>query len=498
MSNKEKILILFFVLFLLFFHLLSFRKYPAASIDESWISSDVVAMVDKSFVKMDYPFFKDNSGLLYFPKLILGNYYKIFGLGFVQGRILILSFSFLLLLFLFKFTKDFFGKTAAVLSVLYFASTNSFLFSSHLIRFDMPFVIFLLLSLWLLFLYLKSSNLRYLFWSGLFSGFSQQFQTMGVLFQVSFIVTWAVIQLINRKFNLKPFIYFSLGLFIYWVFYAAFYILPDFSKYIATSRYYLFIDHPFPILSLPLKELIDSELFRYKNYFYPNGIIELCLIVIGLLWSLKSNDYLRKFLAGYVLISALLFFFFASNKGHFYFVYLLPFASICLVLFFLDLWKLRHKFIFLSFFIILIGFNYFRQFKLIEEYFSYNYLMIYHLIAPHLSQNSLVLGEAHYWLPLKDYRYANIVLLTWYRIYENLNAYEALSKINPDFIIVDPFVEGKLVDDESQISSIDFQRGLHKISKKQFNRYLEEKTTLVSSYKTKFYFGDIKLYKVKK
>lgn len=497
MSKNEKYLLLIFVIFLLVFHFLTFKKYPAASIDESWISSDAMAIVDKSFVKMDHPFFEDNSGLLYLPKLILGNYYKIFGLGFVQGRLFILSFSFLLLFFFYKFTKEFFGKTAAILAIVYFASTNSFLFSSHLIRFDVHFVIFLLLSLRLFFLYLKSSNVKYLFWSGLFLGFSQLFQTMGVLFQASFIVAWAGIWLINRKFNLKHFIYFSLGLFVYWIFYLLVYVLPGVSRYITSHSYFFFVDHPFPILSLPLNALIDAELFRYKNYFYPEGIVELSFIIISLVWGIKSQDYLRKFLAGYVLISALLFFFFASNKGHYYFIYLLPFASICLVLFFLDLWKLRHKF-FLYFLFFIIGFNYFRQFKVTWEYSSYNYLKIYHLIAPHLSPNSKVLGEALYWLPLKDYRYANISLLTWYRIDENLNAYEALSKINPDFIIVDPYVEGKLVEDESQISPIDFQRGLHKISKKQFNRYLEENAILVTSYNSEYYFGEIKLYKVKK
>jgi 4-amino-4-deoxy-L-arabinose transferase-like glycosyltransferase len=497
--NKEKLLFLLFASFLLFFHLLSFKKYPVASIDESWISSDVMAIVDKNFVKMDYPFFKENSGLYFFPKLILGNYYKIFGLGFVQGRLLILTLSFLLLFLFFKFTKEFFGKLAGILSVIYFASTKSFLFSSHLIRFDIPFVIFLLLSLWLFFRYLKKGNLSFLFLSGLIMGFSHLLQANGILFLISFTATWVMIQLSQKKFNFKEIFIFFFGVLIFWTAYIFFYILPNFSNYILANKYFIFVDHPFPVLSMGFKDILDHELFRYKSYFYPDNIIELCLIIISLLWALKSKNYLRKFVSGYVLISALLFFPIVSNKAYYYFIYLIPFASVSLILFFLDLWRrFRYKFILFCFFAIFVGSNYYRQFKLVSENFSYNYLEINSLFVPFLSNNSLVLGEAHYWLPLKDYRYANISLLTWYRLFENLNAYEALIKIDPDFIIVDPFVEGKLVEDESQISTIDFQRGLHKISKKQFERFLEEKTTLILSYNSKYYFGDIKLYKVNK
>lgn len=498
MSRTSWLLCLFILIFVLFlFHFRTLTLYPTASIDESWISSDAIAMVDKNFINMDYPFFVKNAGFSYFPKLTYGLFYKWAGLGLTQGRTLNLILSLLFLIILALFVSRFFDNKTALLSIVFFSSTTTFLFSSHLIRFDIPFTVMLLISLWLFFLYYQTRKFYYSYFSGLILGFSYEVQMNGILFQVSFILTLLLFGLLQKKLNIKALICFILGIIIYWIFYTLIHILPDVQNFSFTSNYMFNVDHPVPLLSLPIKQIILTEAGRYVSNYSNGGIFELIATIIALIWALKQNNNLLRFISFYIISILIMFLLLASNKAFFYFIYVLPLISILfskIVLSFLEIRKNKIAICFL----IIIGINYLRQFFIIKNNYYYDYQEINKSFSPYFGNNSLILGEAHYFLPLKDYRYSNIILLTWYRLYNNLNAYQTLSKINPDFIITDAFIEGRLVDNEDEIKNRDFQRGLHKVSKKEFTKFLDEKTILVKTINSKYYFGDINLYKVLK
>lgn len=505
--------LIFFISLIFIFNLATFRLYPVASVDESWQSSNAISVFNKDFVSINYPFFLQNKGIPYAMNFALGLWYKIFGIGLVQGRLLIVFISTILLFILYKFTNDFFGESVAFWAVLYFASTRGFFFSSRFIRNDIPLLIFLILALWMFFKYLKISKPKYLFFSGLFLGLGTEFHQNGIFFIIALIISWVlVIKTLSNIFSRK-FLIFITGLGVYLIYYLFAHVLPDTSLYISERGYSIFKDHALPILSLTPKEIIFSEIGRYSSYFYPYRVPELLIVILSLLLSLKEKDLYLKFISTFILSFSVLFVFFASNKTELYLIYLLLLSSILLSSLF---HKFRHlstyiglilrnknkqkslksipiiKFFYIFVFITI--FNYFLNFGIAYTYSDYSYGKIQSIMSPNIRNDELVMGFTNYFLPLNHLNFRSFYVLSWHRIFKGLSVEQALDEIKPAYIIFDRQVDGMLTDDERDISDIQFDKGLYKISKKEFINYLNSKYTMIIDYHSDYY-RNLKLYK---
>lgn len=506
--------LIFLISLIFIFNMATFRLYPVASVDESWQSSNAISVFNKNYTSINYPFFLQNTGIPYAMNFALGLWYKIFGIGLVQGRLLIVFISTGLLFLLYKFAREFFGKSVAFWSVLYFASTRSFFFSSRFIRNDIPLLIFLILALWMFFKYLKISKPKYLFFSGLFLGLGTEFHQNGIFFIIALIISWLLITKSLRCIFSRKFLIFITGLGVYLIYYLFAHVLPDVSLYISERSYSIFKDHALPILSLTPKEIIFSEIDRYLSYFYPYRVPELLIIILSLFLSLKEKNLYLKFISIFILSFSVLFVLFASNKTEVYLIYLLLLSSILLSSLF---HKFRHlstyiglilmnenkqkslksipiiKFFYIFVFIII--FNYFLNFGVVYTYRNYSYGKIQSIMSPNIRNDELVMGFTNHFLPLNHLNFRSFYVLSWYRIFNGLSVEQALKEIKPDYIIVDRQAEGTLEDNEKNISDIQFDKGLYKIPKREFINYLNSNYTMILDYNSDYY-RNLKLYKL--
>lgn len=511
--NLKKRLLIFFG-FLLVFHILTLNKYPLASVDESWLSSNAYSNFNKDYRSVNYPFFQQNWGVPYSMNFFFGLVYKIFGLGLLQGRLFELFISFLVLLVLYKLCKDVFSETVAFWSVVFFASTRIFLYSSHLIRTDMAFTFLILLSAYIFLKFLKTGSRSYIFLSGFVVSYSSEVHQNGVFFWIATILAWIFVSSWKKIFS-KEFVFFLLGTGMYLIYYIPAHFLPNPSLFISQRSYSLLVDHTVPILSFTsLKELISLEINRYASYFFPLRMIELVIVLISSAWAIKQKNIFLRFTAIYVLIPILLFFPFSSHKTEVYLLYFFPFFAILIASFFnkilIDNYraqliihsknKVNKIFIpmvnIFYLFILIILFNFFVQLKIAYDYSSYNYSKLGFLVKNQISSNSAILGNPLFWLPTGTLNYKSFYVLTWYRVFENKSLTEALKIINPDIIIVDPTFEDLLVEDKNLITDIDFQKGLYKIPKKEFMDYLDKNAVLATEHLDP-YHGRIRIFKVK-
>lgn len=500
-----------FLLALLIFHLMTLRTYPLASVDESWQSSNAYSIFNKNFVSINYPFFLQNTGVPYVMNYLLGLVYHFFGLGLAQGRLFILASSFMLLICLYFFSREFFGKTIAFISIIYLASTRSFLFSAHIIRNDVFLSLLVLISLFFLFKSFIKKNVRFCFISGLIIGFSTEIHQNGLIFIASVFITWIVNYRHELKSKFNEIAAYFLGITVYATYYFFAHVLPNFNVYVSERSYSLLNDHPLPMFSLSPKEMLFSEVSRYVAYFSPNRTLEFIILILALIYSLKSKDKYLTFLSRFMVFSAIGFGLFSSNKTDIYFIYFFCFLSIMFAVFLqfvrsqgvrICIKSLRstHEGFYFSIsgsylVILIVLINYFFQFKIAEEYSQYNSNKIKFFVSDKVEKNSLILGPTYFWLPLHEYRYRSIYVLSWFRILDKLNVSDSLKKIRPDYILADHSLENTLVNDENMVTNKNFQAGLYNLSRKDFYDFLNKNSTLVGEINLD-YHGLIKLYKI--
>lgn len=132
---------------------------------------------------------------------------------------------------------------------------------------------------------------------------------------------------------------------------------------------------------------------------------------------------------------------------------------------------------------------------IVYNYRTYDYNKVSRIVKPFVKEGSLVLGPTNYFLPLSHLQYRSFYVLPWYRIFKGYDTKQAIEEIKPEYIIVDNQTEQMLEEDENNISDRLFYKNLYKISKKDFNDFLNNNTSLLIEYNSE-YLSNFKLYKV--
>lgn len=488
-AKKFQIVILLF--FIVLINVPNLLKYPLASIDESWQSSDSYAFFDKKFTNINFPFLLQEIGIPTFNFWSLGLFYKVFGLGLFQGRLLIFFSSLVLALAVYKFTDFICGNKIALLTTVFFSTTEVFFFSSHLIRSDIFLSLAIVISFFLYFKYLTNNRPYLFFLCGFLLAFSFEIHMNGFLFLMGFIGALLLSGGgLNKMFS-KKILVFYLGILVYGFYYFIVHALPNIPLFMSVRKYNLLIDHPPPIFHMGFNEMLWAELGRYNHYFSDNRLIEGVLILIAILWALRQKNIHLKFIAKYLLFSALLFTFFSANKAFFYLIYFFPFFSILLASF---LFRFRRTLISIIY-LYVVSINLIKISDLVRKYNDYDYETINKEVSLSAAPDSLIFGSPAYFLPLKNFQYRSMYVLSWYRIFENKDLISSLKIINPDIIILDDQLNSLLVDDYL-IKNRSFQGGLYNLSKKDFLVYLDN-YELVNFFDSKYY-GKVTIYKLRK
>lgn len=491
---KLSLLLIFFSLLL---NISSIFTYPEASIDESWASSNSIAIFNNNFESINLHYFPQKYGVPFTMNFLLGLTYRLFGVNLINGRVMIFLISISLLVLTYKTTKNLYGAFTGLTAVMYLASTNSFLYSSHIIRNDLPMAFIILLAFYSFTLYKKCSSNKYLFLSGFLLSYSTEIHQNGIIALASFFI----ILLFEKRKSLKNFFPFVSGSILYFGIYLLARVAPNVEMFLFEKVHTTSVTHTLPFLSFNPELIVSSELDRYLSYFYPYRFVEAIIILFLMFLGIFSRNYYIRFITKFLFLSSLLFFLFSSNKSSYYFIYFFPFLAIMTgyqMVNFPD-FTLNHfdkkslinmNKIFKILIFVIVILNIYSIFSIYRNNKNNDFQTVLPELRKYAPKNSLILGSPKFFLPLyPDYRYRSYLILSWDRIFENKSIRESIKGINPDYILFDPSFEYKLVTRERMI----FES--HNLPREEFVNFLEENTLKV--FEGYFEgFGKLELYKV--
>ena len=196
------------------------KHFPPANTDESWIGEAAKMLFNSS--RPDLTMFGGKIDLALFPSytIALGLFFKLFGVGLVQGRIFSVFFGAIAIIFLYLIAKKLYHQRIAYLAIIFFV-INPFILLNRIIR---PELFVVALSLGALYFYLigKNKNLNY-FFSGILIAIAcighphAGFILLTILSLFIFDFGW-------RFFLKKDFIYFFSGILLILISFFIFFI----------------------------------------------------------------------------------------------------------------------------------------------------------------------------------------------------------------------------------------------------------------------------------
>ena len=168
----------FFFSLLAFYCVLStfmLDKYPRVWVDEPWESITASTFAHEG--KMYNPVLENCNGfdkVLLQPRLFLSiavaPAFAVFGIGFIQGRMVSAACGALLMIGVYLFTSKFFSKRAALFAVWFVMIETMMFISYRTIRPEIYLVTMESYSMLFLFQGMRENSKAYFFWSGLLAG----------------------------------------------------------------------------------------------------------------------------------------------------------------------------------------------------------------------------------------------------------------------------------------------------------------------------------------
>lgn len=279
--------------------------------------------------------------------LLLALFYRLFGIGLIQGRMLSVVFAMLGLNAFYFLAKEFVTKRTAFLITIIFGTVPIYFIAAHEIRMEIIYSVFELLSFYMLVRYFKTDRKksRYIVYAGIFSGLSLLTHPNGTINIAAFIfclvffdvkLTFSGIVskklLLAIKNSLKNIIIYAITIGLVALPYAII-ILQNYGIYEAQANH-LFL---FTVSSIFANILQGFEMFKTFFYSFAGtslpfllwfvivvvaiGIVALSLIALFI----RSYDdpYVKKAFI-YVLISAVLFWVLVNHENDVYMTTYLP------------------------------------------------------------------------------------------------------------------------------------------------------------------------------
>lgn len=478
-------------------------KYPVVNVDEASISSvawnyhqegNFASAITEGVFGQNADFHHLTQRLLLIPM-------RFFGMGLFSIRILSLIFGIILLFLTYFLAKELYDKRTGFLTAAILALTQMFIFVSHEARPDIYAVAFFYAAIY--FFIKGRKNTRYspilMLSCGLAASLIISLHANGLIVILS-VAGLFIFEFKHLFFKKTAFWYYVAGLGLGVIYYSLDNIYPNPRNYFEIARYFAMVDHRLPILN-PFSA-IRLEVQRYTTYFTGVRIIESVLFSASLLFALlrrKKSDWIIL----YLIISLVLgFTLLVSNKLSYYLIYLYPLLAILLArmlndLIFQDGNRNKLKVmagIALSVFI--------------ATYFSYNFLYIFQgyknydyygsisKIQQKIPSKAKILALPNYWIGLNKNPFVSSYVLTWMNYFYNRSLTDSLSRIKPDYIIVDESQKSYLVDKNyfPKKGSINIHTPLYNLPKKEFCDLLAKRAKLIYKFNDR-YAGEIDIYR---
>jgi 4-amino-4-deoxy-L-arabinose transferase-like glycosyltransferase len=464
--NSNKSIIILSLVFIILYSI-NLDKFPHVNIDENWFSNpaNILVLNGKLGTTLFYGFDNMQNFTYWQPPaylLLLALSFKIFGLGVIQGRIVSLLLGLISLIFTYAIATELYNKNVGIIAASLLTFNFLFFFSAREMRMEIAVACFTLISVFLIILALKKSNLTYYVLSGLFAMLALLSHPNGLIAIITIYVMIFVYKLSNSVnilqgiisfFKEKGVYYYSLGLILTSIPYII-YIMMDFTSF---KKQFMF-NIGYSVFN-PINNILQ-EPFRYTFsaiYFYGTiGGIHISLLdfimgslivfsftVIVIIFAMKKSKLEDKLLLSIFFSQIFLFALLVSHKSFFYLSILLPYWTILIArilypydlktilknLFNIKCWKTSIAFIIILIFII-------SNFSIITFVLysnnNYNYNTVETEISQIIPYNSIVMGNPDYYDALADnYNYYSLAPpgIIYYE-------YDSILSLKPDYILL--------------------------------------------------------------
>jgi 4-amino-4-deoxy-L-arabinose transferase-like glycosyltransferase len=442
------------------FHLISLTTTPVVFIDEGWLGN-----ASWNLLRTGINFEPMHSGTLdqfgsewiYRPliaQLPWSLSYALFGVGFMQSRIVSWFFGGLLLLTTFEVGRRWFGRMTGAVAALILSLSLPFLDASHMSRQDVVVAFVVTGVVILLTIALKEDKWWAHFFAGLILTLSADIHLNGLMFApgVAVVYLWVY----GRSFFRRRGTWLiaaggALGLF----YYVAVHILPNPDVYF---KLYAFDAAVARIQNLPIQEFnlrtvasaIRGEISRY--HFYDNNL-DFGLIGASIAYLISRRSWSDRFLLIFVGMAFLSFTMFVYHKDELYSILFYPFFMLAAAEAIVTLARKasatpKLNVFIVVLFIMLIANDVEHFARRYSENAGYDYNAITEQINSVVPEGARVMGMPQWWLGLTDTDYRSNLNIIFYNYHNNYTLTQALEAIRPDILIMDPWQRDWLVDDD--------------------------------------------------
>jgi len=374
--------------------------------------------------------------------LLLGLWFKLFGLGLFQARLLIVIISTLIMLFTFLIGKILYNDRIGIVSsiLLFFSWFSLFRFT----RYDIPLALLFLVGFYLFLKAKKDENkLIEFFFSGLFCGLASITHLYGGIGAISIFI------LFISEYKYKTFFKREVGLFAVGVMLPvsiyAFYLYPYLD--IVSEQASVFAPGRLDVLSLKFYlRNIATEIERWQ---YPPLIPFIFSFVIFVILFYKKRKMHTEILT-VVFTFIILFSLFIRNKTFLYAGAVVPFIAIASSILWLTLWDKFSPKLSLSawfsngiFYVVIILIIVFRPAHLFYRvWYKYglkesNINTYLQNLREYIPANSVVLGQYAYWIGFPNSVYYEEFMVTAMKRLYHMKFSEVVEKKKIEYIIVD-------------------------------------------------------------
>jgi 4-amino-4-deoxy-L-arabinose transferase-like glycosyltransferase len=335
--DKWLVVILICYLAMSFFML---AKFPKMWVDDAWTAIIPHTMATKGEIRNPVLIgFEGRDKHYVAPDVLfrfaLAGWYKVFGFGIARSRALPVVAGLLLLISTYWFARRYYGYRTALIATALLAIDNVFFVTARTIRGDMFLALFSATAFFLSYHGLQSGALRYFIFAGLLTGLS--WFTHPLSFPIS--VAILIIFLVNYKATIiykKEFWKFSIAAFIAFLPYAVYVVAEDYQYRFANFFLQLGLYADYGQRNF-FQDLI-LELDRYRHYIYfPRRLLIFLVQAVALVYALTTLRKVDKYLVFGSLCFLLLLPFLYPTASSRAFIVILPFISILVAQFFLDL-----------------------------------------------------------------------------------------------------------------------------------------------------------------
>lgn len=479
--------------------LLFLTKFPPVFVDEPWYANtawnwlQTGANIDPMHASArpfaEWPYLGNMPMVLSFA---------LFGVGLAQARFVSWCFGLVLLLATAATGRRLYGSTSGWLGALFLALSWPFLQASHYARPDVMLAAVIMSAYALA----NKSIFEGKRWPSIAAGFllaiALDVHLNAVVFAFGFGALYLAAygrEILRRT---EPWM-FVLGGVLGFAVYAVFHFdaAQDFLG-ILPSGFALGNTHQPPILSFDLSRLLLSARDEVGRFHFYSNSLDFALIGASTVLLVVRRSKADKLLLSFIAAAIVGFVLIVGAKHDVYAILLYPFFMLIVAEAIVSLVRAgqghQPSRVFPIALLALFLVN--SSVHMAQSLFTgrnYDYYRITERLDDSIQPGSRVMAMPYWWLGLADHSFQSSLNLTYYHFFQGLGMEQALSRMEPDYLIVDDGFNSLLVNDGYYPTGAGFNAYL--LPREEFVQFMAKRATLVTEFEDPWH-GDIAVYAI--